>query len=102
MIHLVSCSHIRAVDYFIESVAGGPKQFLAKKCLEFRHNILTNCSIQELIPMGYYTPTSLVLFTFLKKYFLNNTIFSARGNFYLQTNEEPPYAMGNKFYKTLI
>ncbi|KAF2885728.1 hypothetical protein ILUMI_20432 [Ignelater luminosus] len=71
----ISCSHIRSIEFFIESV-NGTIPFLSKRCAKFEGKAVRSCNTRYFMPMGYYTPDD------------------ARGLFYLKTNSKAPFAIG--------
>ncbi|XP_065574648.1 pancreatic triacylglycerol lipase-like [Artemia franciscana] len=68
------CSHGRAPKYYIESIRSSA--FQAKKCSSYDEYLAGSCSSNAGAAMGYGVSTG------------------ARGNFYLQTNDNSPYAQG--------
>lgn len=72
------CSHTRAWEYYVESIVRTktPKRFIASKCDSFEHFLADNCApnSDDAILMGFDVSTN------------------QRGNFYLQTNGESPFA----------
>ncbi|XP_059612777.1 vitellogenin-2-like [Phlebotomus argentipes] len=74
----LSCSHSRSWRYYAESVyPGNENGFLAKRCNLFLAYKQELCSGEDIIPMGYATPTN------------------ATGNYYLETNAESPYGFNS-------
>jgi Lipase len=70
----IFCSHSRAWEYYAETVTkGNENNFMAKKCGSLSSYELNACVKQE-IPMGYACP------------------HKAKGNFFLKTNAESPFA----------
>ncbi|CAH0731289.1 unnamed protein product, partial [Brenthis ino] len=68
------CSHWRSWHFWAESVAGG--NFVAKKCGSYDDFQRGNCTIS--VKMGLQATPDL------------------RGNFFLRTATEPPYALGDR------
>uniref|UniRef100_A0A1B0D1A0 Lipase domain-containing protein n=1 Tax=Phlebotomus papatasi TaxID=29031 RepID=A0A1B0D1A0_PHLPP len=74
----MSCSHSLSWKYYAESVYPGNEYgFLATRCNSIYAYARKLCS-QKTIPMGYATPTT------------------AKGNYFLTTNEHPPYGKNSK------
>ncbi|XP_076647996.1 pancreatic lipase-related protein 3-like isoform X1 [Halictus rubicundus] len=69
------CDHHRSWRYYAESVLN-PNGFMAIQCTGIELFISGNCNRENVVPMGYATPTT------------------ARGNFYLHTNSQSPFAKG--------
>ncbi|KAK2720757.1 hypothetical protein QYM36_004589 [Artemia franciscana] len=68
------CSHARAHQYYVESIRSNA--FRAKQCGSYDEYLAGVCNSNTEEYMGFVVSTS------------------ARGNFYLQTNENSPYAKG--------
>ncbi|KAL4149292.1 hypothetical protein QTP88_003272 [Uroleucon formosanum] len=78
-----SCSHVRAVEYFAESISN-KTQFLAVKCISYIMYKLKFCKTSEtspLIVMGEHVDRT------------------QRGIYYFMTNSKPPYAQGMDAYE---
>lgn len=52
----VSCSHIRSVDFFVESLDKTLPKYMSRSCTTWKEYHLFNCSKENVVPMGYYTP----------------------------------------------
>lgn len=70
-LHLVGCSHVRAWQYFVESIRR-PEAFLAERC-ETINNESEECAENVEAYMGFKADRRL------------------RGKFYLTTNSAPPF-----------
>ncbi|XP_065574623.1 pancreatic triacylglycerol lipase-like [Artemia franciscana] len=68
------CSHSRSNQYYIESITSNA--FRSKNCSSYGEFLAGNCDLNAEAFMG------------------NGVSTDARGNFYLQTNEESPFAQG--------
>lgn len=69
----MSCAHLRAVEYYAESVyPGNEYNFLAKKCSSLQAYRIQRCH-GKIHPMGFATPMDV------------------KGNFFLETNAESPF-----------
>ncbi|XP_076647999.1 pancreatic triacylglycerol lipase-like [Halictus rubicundus] len=69
------CNHARSWTYYAESVLN-PDGFMAIQCTSSGQFKTGKCNRANVVPMGYATPTT------------------ARGNFYLHTNSQSPFAKG--------
>jgi len=70
-----ACSHLQTPIYWAESVSSkNPKIFQSQKCENYDEFLNNKCSNSETTSMGLYID------------------LQSRGNFYLQTNHEPPYS----------
>lgn len=71
------CSHSRAHDYWIESI-NGETPFLARPCSDWDAYVAGECDScgQGCLEMGFHVQKGLT------------------GNYYLRTNDAPPFAMG--------
>ncbi|XP_015370967.1 PREDICTED: lipase member I-like [Diuraphis noxia] len=84
-----SCSHVRAVEYFAESI-NSKTPFLAVKCISYIMYKLKFCKTSETSPL-------IVMGEHVNK--------TQRGIYYFMTNSKPPYAQGMDTYekkKTII
>ncbi|GAB0093471.1 phospholipase A1 [Sergentomyia squamirostris] len=69
----ITCAHARAWQYYAESVLpGNENAFQATRCNSLSSYTQKKCNYRP-IPMGYTTP------------------LTAKGNYFLETNSEPPY-----------
>ncbi|CAG9801922.1 unnamed protein product [Chironomus riparius] len=69
------CSHLQAPVYWAEIVSSqNPKIFQSQKCENYDKFLNNQCNTSEATSMGLYVN------------------LQSRGNFYLQTNHEPPYS----------
>ncbi|KAL1491515.1 hypothetical protein ABEB36_012102 [Hypothenemus hampei] len=79
------CSHIMAGLYFAESIRNslsGGNSFIARKCDNVAHYVLGLCnSMENMAIMG------------------ENVYYMTRGTYYLETGDQPPYALGFKSYR---
>ncbi|XP_050053058.1 pancreatic lipase-related protein 2-like [Aphis gossypii] len=79
-----SCSHVRAVEYFAESI-NTKKPFMAVKCLSYVLYKLGWCKPSDTSPL-------IVFGEHVDK--------TEKGVYYFMTNEEPPFSQGNETYYT--
>ncbi|XP_050535300.1 pancreatic triacylglycerol lipase-like isoform X2 [Daktulosphaira vitifoliae] len=80
-----SCSHVRAVEYYAESIMG-KTDFLAAKCMSYLLYTFDFCSasnVSSLVRMGEHTPRT------------------AKGIYYFTTNNQSPYAQGIEPYRDI-
>ncbi|XP_062132030.1 pancreatic triacylglycerol lipase [Drosophila sulfurigaster albostrigata] len=74
------CYHHRSVEYYAESIFS-PTKFWAFRCKDLYGFIVGECQPNDdLVELGYNTPRT------------------ARGNYFLGTNDYPPYARGEQFF----
>ncbi|KAH8378159.1 hypothetical protein KR093_009728 [Drosophila rubida] len=73
------CYHLRSVEYYAESIHS-PTKFWAFRCVDLYGYVVSECKPNgELEQLGYHTP------------------HTARGNYFLTTNAQAPYARGDDF-----
>lgn len=72
---IVSCSHLRVIDYYVESV-NDPENFIGVECKSWRRFLSHQCTHNKRAVMGFAA---------------NN---STKGNFYLKTRSNPKYGLG--------
>lgn len=74
---LIFCGHVRAFEYFIESVNENRNGFLSVKCESWDSFTSRLCSSNPRVPMGYWLPNNI-----------------PEGFYYLKTTIDSPYGMG--------
>ncbi|XP_044740875.1 pancreatic lipase-related protein 2-like [Chrysoperla carnea] len=75
LIAMVSCSHVRAVQYYTESV-NTKVGFWSTPCSGWMPFVMDECKNKTRVLMGHWTP------------------ITTRGSYYLKTKSKAPYALG--------